>query len=289
MNELRFSYSRQNLVSQPNPESVTQNAEVQKVVGNLNFLLYEPFQPVPTISFSQPICCNNTTFGAIQYQNGSMGQQAYTLTDSLTKVTGKHTLKFGMLFQRNNLWSNSGYGYNIGFDSSLTSDPSTYQGGDGLATFLLGAVGQGGASTGVQYAPWQTNDTWGFYGQDDFRVTSNLTLNLGLRWDIFGWIRERHNMLANYDLGAMNTEVPYKGTIVYMGTPGHPDRNLFPANKNSFGPRFGFSWSPDSSRKRSFGAAIGLIYSNSLSALFGQGNGADQLTGLLAVSVHSHY
>ena len=55
----------------------------------------------------------------------------------------------------------------------------------------------------------------------------NFTLSVGLRWDIYGWIRERHNMLANYDLSAVNPDVPYQGEIVYMGTPGHPDRNLF--------------------------------------------------------------
>ena len=125
-----------------------------------------------------------------------------------------------MLFQRNNLWTNSGYGYNMGFDHSLISDPFTGQGGDGLATFLLGTVGQGGAGTGVQYAPWQTNDNYGFYGQDDFRVRPNFTLSVGLRWDIYGWIRERHNMLANYDLSAVNPDVPYQGENCVHGNAG---------------------------------------------------------------------
>lgn len=280
-NELRFSFGRQNLVSLPNLESVTQNQQVEQRVQGLNFLLYEPFQPVPTISFEQPIgyYSNYTTFGPLQYQNSSLGQQAYTLTDNLTKVYGKHTFKTGFLFQRNNLWTNSGYGYNIGFDRGLTSDPFTGQGGDGLATFLLGAVAQGGASSGVQYAPWQTNDNWGFYGQDDFRVKPNFTLSLGLRWDVFGWIRERHNMLANFDLSAMNPDVPFKGAIEYMGTPEHPGRNLFPANKNSFGPRLGFAWSPGGDKKTVIRGGVGIVYSNSLSAVFGQGNGAVSTPG----------
>lgn len=276
VNELRFAFGRQNLISLPNLESVTDNQAVEQKVQGLNFLLYQPFQPVPTISFEQPIgyYSNYTEFGPLQYQNSSLGQQAYTFNDNLTKVAGKHTLKFGMLFQRNNLWTNSGYGYNIGFDHTLTSDPFTGQGGDGLATFLMGTVGQGGASTGVQYAPWQTNDNYGFYGQDDFRVRPSFTLSLGLRWDIYGWIRERHNMLANYDLSEMNPVVPYKGAIVYMGTPGHPSRDLFPANKNSLGPRIGFAWSPGGNKKTVIRGGYGIVYSNSLSALFGQGNGA---------------
>jgi len=276
VNELRFSFGRQNLVSLPNSESVTDNQEVEQKVKGLNFLLYAPFQPVPTVSFEQPIgyYSNYTEFGPLQYQNSSLGQQAYTLSDNLTKVAGRHTLKFGLLFQRNNLWTNSGYGYNIGFDHTLTSDPFTGQGGDGLATFLLGTVGQGGASTGVQFAPWQTNDNYGFYGQDDYRVRPGFTLTIGLRWDVYGWIRERHNMLANYDLSEMNPEVPFRGAIVYMGTHGHPGRDLFPANKNSLGPRLGFAWSPGGNNKTVIRGGYGIIYSNSLSALFGQGNGA---------------
>ena len=276
VNDFRLSYGRQNLVSLPNAESVTDNQAVQERVKGLNFLLYPPFQSVPTISFEQPIgyYSNYTSFGPLQYQNSSLGQQTWTLTDNVTLVRGKHTLKFGGMFQKNNLWTNSGYGYNIGFDHSLTSDPFTGQGGDGLATFLLGTVGQGGASTGVQYAPYQSNNDYGLYAQDDFRVKPNFTLSLGLRWDVYGWISERHNMLANYDLSAMNPDVPFKGAIVYMGTPQHPSHTLFSPNMNSFGPRIGFAWSPRGDKKTVIRGGFGMIYSNSLSALFGQGNGA---------------
>jgi len=280
VNELRFSFGRQNMVTKENPEGVTQTQQIIQRVQGLNFLLTPPFAPVPTISFEQPLNYVSTEFGPDPLQMGAtMGQQAYTLNDNLTKVVGKHTLKFGMMFQRNNLWSITGVPYSMGFDSSLTNDPYTWQGGDGLATFLLGAVTQGGASTGVQYAPWQTNDNYGFYAQDDFRLKPSFTLSLGLRYDIFGWIRERHNMLANYDLGAMNPDVPFKGKIVYMGTPGHPGRNLFPANKSSFGPRIGFAWSPGGSKKTVIRGGFGIVYSNSLSALFGQGNGAFSTPG----------
>jgi len=281
VNEARFSFGRQNLVARPNLESVTQNAQVLQHVQGLNFMLSEPFQPVPTISFEQPIgfYSNYTSFGPVEYQNGTQGQQAYTFSDNLTKVAGRHTVKAGFFFQRNNAWSNYGAGYNIGFDHSLTSDPITGLGGDGLATFLLGTALQGSPGTAAVYAPFQTNDNWGSFVQDDFRVTPNLTLNLGIRWDIYGWIRERHNMLANFDLSQENPLVPYKGKIVYMGTPDHPDRNLFPANKNSFGPRFGLAWTPFGNKQTVIRASFGMVYSNSLSALFGAGNGSASSTG----------
>ena len=206
VNEFRFSYGRQNMISLPNADSVTGNQEVLQHVQGLNFLLFPPFQPVPTVDFEHPIGYyeNYSVFGPQQYQNGSMGQQAWTLNDSVTWVHGKHTLKFGGLFQVNNLWANQGVGYDIGFDHALTSEGTSDIGGDGLATFLLGTVGQGGASTGVQYAPYQTNKNYALFAQDEFRVRPDFTLSLGLRWDIYGWISERHDMLANYDLGIMN-------------------------------------------------------------------------------------
>src|SRR5207245_928061 len=123
----------------------------------------------------------------------------------------------------------------------------------GLAQFLLGAVDQG-SGTGTYHAPWQTNDYWGLYIQDDYRIKSNFTLNIGLRYDIFGWFRERHDDVANFNFTGTNPQVPYPGRIDYFGTPQHPDRDVFPAHKNDFGPRIGFSWAPFSDRKTVKGA-----------------------------------
>jgi hypothetical protein len=277
VNELRFSFGRQNLMARPNLESVTHNKEVQERVNGLNFWLFSPGQEVPTISFAD--AGGNFSFGPVQYQNGSMGQQAYTLNDSLTKIWGRHTLKGGFTFRRNNLWGSSPAGFNLNFDGYLTTNADTGAGGTGLAQFLLGTLAEGMGSSAVQYAPWQTNDDYAFFGQDEFRVTKNLTLSLGVRWDIYGWIRERHNMLANFDLSHKNPEVNAMGKIVYPGTSGHPDRNIFPANKDSFGPRFGFAWSPFGNNRTVIRGGYGLVYSNSLSAAFGQGNGAFSTMG----------
>ena len=278
VNEFRFSFGRQNLIAQSNPESVTHTKEVQERVKDLNFWLYEPLQPVPTISFWN--VNSYFSFGPVAYQNSSLGQQAFTLSDNLTKVWGKHTIKTGFTFRRNNLWGSAAAGYQINFDGWYLSNNAYWgSGGNGLAEFLMGAVAQGGGGSAVQHSPWQTNDDWAFFGQDDFRVTKNLTLSFGLRWDIYGWIRERHDMLANFDLSVQNPETPYPGKIVYMGTPGHPDRNLFPANKDSFGPRFGFAWSPFGNTKTVIRGGYGMVYSNSLSAAFGQGNGAFSTLG----------
>jgi hypothetical protein len=282
VNEARFSFGRQNLVGGENPDSVTATQQIKQKVAGLNFWLYDPLQPVPTISFNNNEIGSSFQMGPPAYQDVTTGQQAWTANETLTKIWGRHTIKGGFTFRRNNLWGSSATGYNIGFSGMLTDNPANPYGGpnnNGLADFLLGAVGEGGGSSAIQESPWQTNDDYAAFGQDDFRLRSNFTVSVGVRWDVYGWIRERHDQIANFDLSLKNPEVNALGKLVYPGTPSHPDRNLFPANKGSFGPRFGFAWSPFGNSKTVIRGGYGLIYSNSLSAAFGQGNGAFSTMG----------
>ncbi len=268
LNEARMEFSRQNQIASPNPDSVADTAAVENEVKNLNFILFPPTQVVPTIGIG-----GLASVGQQQWQNGIQGVQAYTFTDNVTKILGKHTLKTGMMFRRDNNWNIAGWGYGLNFGGGLTADPVTGQGGAGLAQFLMGAVDQG-SGTGTYHAPWQTNNYWGAYIQDDYYVKPNLTLNLGLRYDYFGWFYERYNDLANFDFNAQNPDVPFKGAIVYFGTPQHPSRTVFPANGPDFGPRFGFAWSPFKSRKTVIRGGYGVIFSNGISSAFGDQNGA---------------
>ena len=103
VNEARFSFGRQYLKVQPNLDSVTHTSEVQQKVKDLNFWLFSPGQEVPNISFYN--VNEYMSFGTVAYQNNSMGQQAYTASDNITKVWGRHTLKGGFTFRRNNLWA----------------------------------------------------------------------------------------------------------------------------------------------------------------------------------------
>lgn len=268
LNEARMEFSRQNQIASPNPDSVADTATVENKVKNLNFILFPPTQVVPNIGIG-----GLGSVGPQQWQNGIQGVQAYTFTDNVTKILGKHTLKAGLMFRRDNNWNIAGWGYNLGFGGGLTGDPVTGQGGAGLAQFLMGAVDQG-SGTGTYHAPWQTNNYWGAYLQDDYRIKPSLTLNLGLRYDYFGWFYERYNDVANVDFNAQNPDVPFKGAIVYFGTSQHPSRTVFPANGPDFGPRFGFAWSPLKSGKTVFRGGFGVIFSNGISSAMGDQNGA---------------
>jgi hypothetical protein len=136
----------------------------------------------------------------------------------------------------------------------------------------MGAVDQG-SSGYVVHSPYQANNEWGLYGQDDFRVTPNVTLNYGLRWDIFQWPCERHDDVANWDLNAMNPDVPFKGRLVYFGTPLHPSCHPFPAHLNDLGPRFGFAWSPFANHKTVIRGGYGMIYSDLFETLIAPQDG----------------
>jgi len=267
VNEARAMFSRQNQLPSQNPDSVADTTNVEKHVAGLNFVLYGPTQLVPNIGVG-----GVAGWGPQQWQNGIQGVQAYTFLDNVTKIMGRHTLKAGILFRRDNNWNIAGWGYSLNFGGGLTGDPTT-GGGAGLAQFLLGTVDQG-SGTGTYYAPWQSNDYWGLYAQDDFRVNSKLTLNYGLRWDFFGWFRDRHDSLANFDFAGLNPALPFKGRIDYIGTPSHPSRDVFPSRKDSLGPRLGFSYAPFGNRKTVIRGGAGVIYSNAISVAFGTQNGA---------------
>jgi hypothetical protein len=241
---------------------------VLKHVQGLNFYLFAPFQIVPDIGIG-----GFDGIGPQQWQNAIQGVQAFTLIDNVTKIMGKHTLKGGLMWRRDNNWNLAAWGYGLGFGGGLTNEPVSGNGGAALAQFELGAVDQGSGS-GTYHAPWQTNNYWGFYFQDDFRVTPNFSLNVGLRYDLFGWFRERYNDLANFNFTGMNPDVAYPGRLDYFGTPAHSDANVFPAHKGDLGPRIAFAWSPFHDRKTVVRGGFGVIYSNGISAAFGDQNGA---------------
>jgi prepilin-type processing-associated H-X9-DG protein len=149
VNEARFMFSRQAQVATPNPDSVVGNNEVLQHVQGKNFLLFAPYQVVPDVNIGDV-----GGFGPQQWQNAIQGVQAYTFIDNVTKIVGRHTLKGGMMWRRDNNWNIAAWGYGLGFGGGLTSDPVSGLGGSGLAQFLLGAV-DAGSGTGNYHAPWQ--------------------------------------------------------------------------------------------------------------------------------------
>ncbi|MBI1786997.1 MAG: TonB-dependent receptor [Acidobacteria bacterium] len=177
------------------------------------------------------------------------------LNDNVTHIRGKHTIRFGGELQRRryNAFQSNVLRGTMAFGTSYSSNPAAPQGtGLGAADVLLGRPGSGS----IRFL----NGTRGFrrteaalYGQDDYRVASRLTLNLGLRWeDYAGWPwTEVNNRLYGFVAATQD--------VVRVGAGGVPGGAGVKADRNNFGPRAGLAWSALS--KTVLRAAYGLFYS----------------------------
>jgi hypothetical protein len=180
------------------------------------------------------------------------GTNLYSIRDVFSWNKGSHSLKLGGELSLNKdiqqtLLNNYGV---FAFNNSAT--------GNAFADFLLGIP-----STVQQDAPvtGYTN-TWytALFVQDDFRATSKLTLNLGLRWEVQTPPTDPLNRVTNYIPGQKSTVNPLApvGALFY-GDPG-VERGGIPVSYNHFSPRLGFAYDPFGDGKTSIRAAVGLFY-----------------------------
>lgn len=175
------------------------------------------------------------------YALGSTGQERRQFpirgnnwTYSLTDVRGSHTAKFGVQYRssRNDDVPRNNAGGNFSFTPVAT--------GDAFSALLLGWVASGFRDDGDTVRSLAA--TWGFYAQDDWRVTSKLTLNLGLRYDLDVPRHEGINNQQNsFDQFAINPVCNCPGAMAWSGRNG---RSKYAHNfdLNNFGPRIGFAY-----------------------------------------------
>ncbi|MBS1823963.1 MAG: TonB-dependent receptor [Acidobacteria bacterium] len=187
--------------------------------------------------------------------------QTYSLTGSATWIRGKHTMKFGLDARLNqvgsNLKQNTNGSYSFGRSFTQGPNPNVARAdlGDGMADFLLGIGGSGF----VQWMPsvFTSNNYSALYFQDDIKVTSRLTVNLGLRYDVENGKRDRFNQLTwfDYDVATPIAVSGLRGGVRFQGKDG--DRQ-YPTDWNNFGPRVGiaYSWTP----KTVIRAGYGMFY-----------------------------
>jgi hypothetical protein len=271
INEFHVNYARQ--VESPAQSSLSQLMNypaIEKLLAPVQFPTNSSY-PVPDFSMDIP-GGGGLDIGPQPWSNQINKNDALTITDDLVKVWGKHTLKTGVMYRLEHggvIWSMPTI---IGFSGGLVSNPITgLGGGGGLSEFLMGAVPQGG-STGVgapYYDHWRY---WAGYVQDDFRVTPRLTLNLGLRYDLYGWSGAgftgvSNPVMSNFCLGCLNPLTGLKGQVIYSGDPGLPKGgNIFPANHTDFAPRVNFSWVPFGDQKTVIRGGYDVIYTDIINA-----------------------
>jgi hypothetical protein len=178
----------------------------------------------------------------------------FYVADSLTIISGKHTWKAGFELRPRRLDTIDG-GRSGGLKGALNYGDSNT--GNAQADILLSQPAPQ-ASRGTiapdadgLISPFRLRASeWSFYVQDDWKVTSNLTLNLGVRYDIYPSWTERDGRLANFDVSASD--------IIQASGSGD---SLIDTDHSNFGPRVGFAYSFGDERQLVLRGGYGLFYS----------------------------
>ncbi|MGC2238901.1 MAG: carboxypeptidase regulatory-like domain-containing protein [Pyrinomonadaceae bacterium] len=160
----------------------------------------------------------------------------YHIIDNFSWKLKSHDLKLGYEFRRTTVdaFFDAGYRGRLDFDS--------------LADFLTGTLSGGRSARGdSQRNTFQ--DSHAFFIQDTWRVNRKLTLNGGLRWDYFGVIGEKNNLLSNFDL---------QRGLIQVGASGLD--KLYNADWNNFSPRVGFAYDITGKGKTVVRGGWGLFY-----------------------------
>jgi hypothetical protein len=153
----------------------------------------------------------------------------------LTKLQGKHALKFGFEARRRQITqyqTNRGNG-RFNFGRTFTDDPNnTGSTGEVMAAFLLGAASTIEQDFTLVFPGFRYTE-WAAYLQNDWKVNSRLTLNLGLRYELDTPLVEVANRQTNFDVVTGKLLIAGFNTDAATG---------IRADKNNLGPRFGFAW-----------------------------------------------
>ncbi len=196
--------------------------------------------------------------GYSPYQGGT---NVYSVSDTLDLIRGKHDIRVGMAFRANqmNVRNNAfqdGYIVNFGTAS-----------GDNIADLLLGTVGVFAAHDQT-FLGGTVGRRWKMFRpfvQDDWRVTSNLTVNLGVAWALVTPETEVGNRQANFNIQNLMWYVPagspgVAGCTSCIATDGRVGIQF---DKTAVEPRIGLSWKPMGSDKTVIRAGYGILHDSS--------------------------
>ena len=258
VNEVHFGYLRYaNVIGQPK--------------GGLGVsLASQGFAPPPTgIVVQAPKFegVENITFPSfvmgVPITNETQVNNTFYLSDTFSKVMGRHTLKLGGQFHLDQVNEHPNATFNGTFNIDGTET------GNAFADFLIGVPSNFTQSSGQPF--YLRNRYAGLFAQDSWRVRHDLTFNFGLRWEYIMPFWEKYNNIQTIIPGRQSVLYPdAPGGLVVPGDPGIPS-TISPSKGHNLAPRLGLAYTPSfdggilrkifgESGKSSIRASYGIFY-----------------------------
>jgi hypothetical protein len=280
INEIRTHY----LPSHVRLQAFLQGADFNGQFGvtGLSDLLRNGSGSFPDYSWSGYGSLQGSTF---DQRPKSQDRKAWEITDNITLLKGRQSLKFGVLVRYYQwLGYDSGtYAGSFTFNGNSSANvivngsTTTTSGGDSFADFLLGypsAVSRSYPAVNFGGEGWYKQ----FFVQDDIRVNGRLTLNVGLRYEYSPWLEGYKGQVGTFDptqskpiiIGGRETvpdltaqpaaQQAYNvfGKYIQTSSTAHLPYNLTYTDKRQFAPRVGLAFSPDS--KTVIRSGFGIFY-----------------------------
>ena len=204
---------------------------------------------LPELNLSGLFTAGSTLAGPASHSN------FYTVRDLVTKSVGKHSLGLGAEVSMEKDLT-IGDNYNNGIFNFSTSAPTTT--GFVQSDFVTGQVYSMEQDT--PYTADMSQWYYALYAQDYYRLTSRLTLSLGLRWDLQTSPVEAKDRTATFVPGVQSTKVPTAPLgMLFPGDAGVP-RGLTNNRYHHISPRIGVAWDPFGDGKTAIRAGAGVFY-----------------------------
>jgi hypothetical protein len=200
----------------------------------------------------------------------TVSQNSFSISDNLSWIVGAHSFKGGALWTRNSAIDGRGRGVGGGGEYRFNGSRGT---GNALGDLLLGLPSRDGGSTTSRGDTDGYSNDFAVFVQDDWRVNKDLTLFLGLRYELQGAWHENSGILGNFlPTDGGHHVVPNESVaallppgVIDLGrteiasTIGLPD-TLVNTDKNNFSPRVGFAWRLGSDNKTVVRGGFGLFH-----------------------------
>jgi hypothetical protein len=161
-----------------NPALLFDNSLATRRLGHF---IGRPGTPLSQFSFGGPNDSFNRRF-----------QQTFSFSDNVTLVWGRHNTRFGGEFKRHS------------YKSNLPEEQATeFEKYDSFTQFLTGNATEADTQFGITDKEFRFRD-YGFYLADDWKISRRLTLNVGLRYELFMWPEEKDGRIGNADIAALS-------------------------------------------------------------------------------------